>query len=266
MIFIGEKLNSSIKAVFEAVEKADAVWIQQMAAAQEDAGADYIDVNAGMFNEDEAEKLLWMIDTVRAVTSLPLCIDTPSPEVAAKAMQRYQGPKPLLNSITLEKDRFEPMLETALKYKTGLIALCMDDNGMPETVEARVDIAKRLAQKLTAAGIAAKDIFVDPMLSPVSTGDTAGADALSAIRQIRNALPECHITCGLSNVSYGLPARAYINRAFLLTAMTAGLDSAIVNPLDKELMSLYYAANTVLGNDEYCCEYIQQYRDGMFDR
>lgn len=266
MIFIGEKLNSSIKAVFEAVEKEDAAWIQQLAAAQEDAGADFIDVNAGMFNENEAEKLLWMIDTVRAATCLPLCIDTPSPEVAAKAMERYKGPKPLLNSITLEKERFEPMLETALKYKTGLVALCMDDSGMPETVDARVDIAKRLAQKLTAAGIAPDDIYIDPMLSPVSTGDTAGADALSAIREIRAALPDCHITCGLSNVSYGLPARPYINRAFLLTAMTAGLDSAIVNPLDKELMSLYYAANMVLGNDEYCCEYIQQYRDGLFDR
>lgn len=266
MIFIGEKLNSSIASVFEAVEREDAAWVQALAAAQEDAGADYIDVNAGMFNEKEAEKLLWMVKTVREVTTLPLCIDTPSPAVAAQVMAEYTGRKPLLNSITLEASRFAPMLETALRCNTGLVALCMDDHGMPETVEDRVSIACRMAEQLTKAGLAAEDIFIDPMLSPVSTGDTAGADALRAVREIRRALPECHITCGLSNISFGLPARAYINRAFLIAAMSAGLDSAIANPLDKELMGLYYAANTVLGNDEYCCEYIQQYRDGLFDK
>lgn len=263
MIIIGEKLNSSIPRIHEAIEKKDAARIRELARQQQQAGADFLDINAGMFVENESENLIWLMETAREASSLPFVIDSPSPAVAAAAAARYTGEKPIINSITLEKGRYEDMLSAAQKYNTGLVALCMDDTGVPDGVERRIELANTLVEKLTAEGIAREDIYLDPMVRPAGSGEGYGLEAVKAIRGIRETLPDVHIVCGLSNISFGLPKRALINRTFLVAAMTAGLDSAIMDPLNRELMASLYAANAVLGLDDYCIEYLNAYREEL---
>lgn len=261
MIIIGEKLNSSIKSIYEAIEQKDVAFVQKLAKEQEEAGAHFLDINAGMFIGTECENLRWLMHAVREVTALPLVIDTPDAAVALAMAQEYTGEKPIINSITLEKERFAPMLEAAKKCNAGLIALCMDDTGTPDSVEKRIDLANELVKRLTAEGISREDIYIDPMVRPVGSGEGYGLEALEAIKGIRANLPDVHIVCGLSNISFGLPKRALINRTFLVSAMTMGLDSAIMDPLNKELMASLYAARAVLGQDEYCVEYLGAYRE-----
>lgn len=265
MIIIGEKLNSSIPKVNEAIAARDEAFVRDLAARQEEAGANYLDINAGMFVGQELEHLRWLMQTVRGASGLPLVIDTPDPQVARDIMPDYTGEKPILNSITLEESRYQPMLELALQYQTGLVALCMNDEGIPDGPERRIELAQELVEKLTVAGVARGDIYLDPMVRPIGSGEAYGPEALGAIRGIRAALPDIHMVCGLSNVSFGLPKRALINRTFLVAAMTAGLDGAIMDPLNKELMASLYAADALLGNDEYCIEYLGAFRDGLFD-
>lgn len=262
MIIIGEKLNSSIKSVREGMLAQDNELIASLAKRQTDAGANMLDINAAML-PDESAGLVWLGETCRSVSDLPLCIDTPDPVAAAHALEALGGGC-LINSVTLQQERYQPMAELAKAYSCGLVALCMDDGGAPETVDDRVRIAVSLAQRLTADGISEGDIYLDPMISPVGAVETAGQDALATVARLRAELPGIHLTCGLSNVSYGLPARGYVNRAFLVAAMAAGLDSVIADPLDSELMRLCKATEVVLGRDEYCENYIEAFRAGYF--
>lgn len=262
MIIIGEKLNSSIKPVREATAARNAEFIGSLAKAQSDAGASWLDINAAML-PDEADSLVWLGTVCRSVCDTPLAIDTPDAQAAGFALEKLGG-RCLINSVTLESSRYDAMSALAVKHGCPLVALCMDDGGAPETVADRVRISVALRDRLTADGVAESDIFIDPMISPVGAVETAGRDALSVISQLRAALGT-HIVCGLSNVSYGLPARPYINRAFMVAAMAAGLDCMIANPLDIQLMRLCRAAQAMLGLDEYCENYIDSYRAGFFE-
>lgn len=260
MIIIGEKLNSSRKSVQEAVKNRDAAFISSLALEQEKAGASWLDINAAML-PDEAESLIWMGEVCRQASSLPLCLDSPDFRVIEAALQRLGG-RCMINSITLEHDRFENMLRLTRQFGCPVIALCMDDEG-PETVGDRVRIAGTLIDRLTDAGVPADDIYIDTMISSVGAVETAGSDALEAIRKVSGF--GAHCVCGLSNISYGLPARGWLNAAFMVAAIVSGLDSAIADPLDKRLMRMVMAAEAVMGRDEYCENYIDAFRDGFFN-
>jgi 5-methyltetrahydrofolate--homocysteine methyltransferase len=265
MILIGEKINSTRKAVRAAMEAYDADAISALAVQQAEAGADYIDVNAGVFLEDEPVRLAWLVKTVRAVTDLPLCLDSPGAVAMRTALEATQGETVMINSITAEKERYEAILPLVLEYKAKIIALCMDDDGMPETAEDRFAIAARLIERFTAAGIPLGDIFIDPLVRPVSTGSHYGRVALDTIAKVKTAYPETHIACGLSNISYGLPARRLINQTFLVAAMAAGMDGAILDPTDKGLLRAVWGAQALLGTDDYCMEYLEKYRGGFLE-
>ncbi|MDR0396706.1 MAG: dihydropteroate synthase [Oscillospiraceae bacterium] len=265
MIIIGEKINSTLKAVRPAIEKYDAASIQSLAKRQADAGASFIDVNAGMFHDSEPERLAWLVETVQAAVDKPFSIDSPSAAAVSAALKANKNGSPLVNSITDEKARFDAILPLALEYKAKLIALCMDDEGMPETADGRFAIAERLITKLTGAGVPLCDIYIDPLVRPVSTGPHYGVAAIETIRRVKKEYPDAHIACGLSNVSFGLPARKLVNQAFLVAAMAAGMDGAILDPLDTKLMSLIWAAEALLGIDEYCLEYLDKYREGLIE-
>lgn len=264
MIIIGEKINSSIKNINDAIINKDDDAIMNIAKLQEEAGADYIDVNAGTFLKEESEKLVWLIKAIRKITNKPLVIDSPNPDALISALEVYTGPTPIINSITLEAKRFEPVLNIVKKYNTNVIALCMDDSGIPESTDKRVEIATKLIEQLNKNGIENDSIFLDPLIKPLATSNEDTMSSLEAIAILRESFPDVHIVCGLSNISYGLPARRTINSAFLIAAMVKGLDSAIMDPLDDQLMDLYYATNALLGNDEYCMEYLTQYRERGF--
>lgn len=265
MIIIGEKINSTLKSVRPAMESYDAAAVQELAKKQYEAGAAYIDVNAGMFYDDEPQRLEWLVNTVQEVIDAPFSIDSPKPEAVLAALKANKNPKPIINSITDEKERYNAIMPLAVQYKTGVVALCMDDLGMPETVEDRVKIAARLIEKLTKEGIASEDIYIDPMIRPIGTGSHYGKVALDTMRIVKSEYPKAHIVCGLSNISYGLPARKALNQAFLVAALTSGMDGAILDPLDKKLMSFLYATQALLGIDDYCINYLEKFREGEIE-
>lgn len=265
MIIIGEKLNSTLKSIRPAMESYDAATIKELAVKQYNAGASYIDVNAGMFIDDEPERLVWLINTVQEVTDAPFSIDSPNPKAIEAALKVNKNSKPIINSITDETKRYNAIMPLAIQYKTSIIALCMDDKGMPETVDDRVAIAERLIEKLTKEGLTLADIYVDPMIRPIGTGSHYGIVAIETMRKIKAEFPEAHIACGLSNISFGIPARKLMNQAFLVAAMAAGMDGAILDPLDKKLMSFMYATEALLGTDDYCMNYLTKFREGEIE-
>jgi cobalamin-dependent methionine synthase I len=265
MIIIGEKINSTLKSVRPAIESYDTAAIQDLAKRQYEAGATFIDVNAGMFHNDEPERLEWLVNTVQQVVNAPFSIDSPDPKAVERALKANKNPKPIINSITDEKERFNAILPLIVEYKTGIVALCMDDTGMPETVKDRVVIAERLIGKLSKEGVKLDDIYIDPMVRPVGTGSHYGTVAIETIRQVKAEFPEVHITCGLSNISYGIPGRKLMNQAFLIAAIAAGMDGAILDPMDKKLMSFIYAGEALMGVDDYCINYITKFKEGELE-
>ncbi|AGL03211.1 methyltetrahydrofolate cobalamin methyltransferase [Desulfoscipio gibsoniae] len=265
MLIIGELINTSRKIINEAVEKKDADYIKKIAQDEVAAGANYIDVNCGTMVFDEVETMEWLVNTVQEAVQVPLCIDSPNPLAieAGLALARYG--QPLVNSITGEKERYEQIFPMVLKYKTKVVALCMDDSGMPETAEDRMKVAVNLYENLTKAGVPEDDIYFDPLVKPVSTGDKAGLEVLETVRLISEKYPNVHKVCGLSNVSFGLPNRKILNQLFMVQTMTVGMDSYILNPLDKSMMGFVHAGQTLLGKDTYCTNYLTAHRNGLYE-
>lgn len=262
MIIIGEKINSSIKSAKAAIEAKDKQAVAELAKVQKDAGADFIDINAGMFLSKEPEYLSFLAETVGKELEMPLSVDTPSVPAARAALEAAGGRGHIINSVTTEKERLEGMTELAAAFGCGLVALCSPEPGMEDTLDSRLKAAEKLVTYLTSKGIKSEDIYIDPMLKPVGAEQSAALDALDTIKKIRSAYPECHISIGLSNLSFGLPKRRILNRAFAVAAIVAGLDAAIADPLDRDLMGLSAAAEVLAGRDEYCMNYIEKCREG----
>ncbi len=265
MIIIGEKINSSIPSVKTAIDEKNEKFIQNLALQQDETEVDYIDVNAGALIDKEIECLEWLIDTVQAVVKTPLVIDSPSAEAVHAGLKRNKNGRPIINSISAEKERFAAIMPLIKEYDTRIVAMAMDDRGMPDSVAMAVENATSIVEMLSKEGVKHDDIFVDPLIRPIGADSNYGKMALETIAAIRQRFPEIHITCGLSNISFGIPARKIMNQTFLVSAMNAGLDSAIMDPLSKPLQAARYACEALLGEDEYCMEYIGQYRDGAFD-
>jgi 5-methyltetrahydrofolate--homocysteine methyltransferase len=261
MLIIGEKINSSIPATAAAIEKRDADYIRKLAKDQAEAGAGMIDVNAGTFVDEEIELLKWLITLVKEVTDTPLCIDSPNP-VALDAALALHGEKALVNSISLEAGRYESVLPVVKGSGSSVVALCMDDRGIPNDAQGRIDIACRLADKLGAEGIEPSEIYFDVLVQPVSVNDAFGAAAMDAVKGIREKIPGAHTTCGLSNISFGLPERKLLNGAFAVALMCSGMDTLIIDPLDRRIMAMIAAARAVTGQDEFCDDYLKAFRKG----
>lgn len=262
MIVIGERINTSRKLVNEAVSKLDSEFICNEAKSQVDAGACYIDVNAGTFVDKEKELMEWIIKTIQKSVSVPLCIDSPNPLVLEHQLKICEK-KPIINSISGEKNRLDSMLPLIKEFKPGVIGLCLDDTGMPKTTEQRVSIASMLVERLTTAGINESDIYLDPLVIPVSTDHVQGKNILDTMYILRQKFVNVHLVCGLSNISYGLPNRKLLNQVFLVLAIQAGLDAVILDPMDNKMMSNLIIAQTILGQDEYCMNYLKSCRSGV---
>jgi len=245
----------------QAMEARDVTFIQKEAVMQVESGANYIDVNAGAFLAEESEVLKWLVEVVQQVTTQPLCIDTPDPDAAAAALRLIRG-KAMINSITAEKERFAAFLPLLKAYDCDVVALCVDGSRVPTTAEEKLEIASGIIQSLNQEGIAPERIYVDPVVQPLSVDPTSAMAVLSAIEMIGAQFPEVHRICGVSNISFGLPSRRQLNRNFMVLAMQRGLDAAIIDPCDEQLMANIITTNTLLGGDEYCLSYIKAYREG----
>ncbi len=267
MIVVGELINSSRKAVNAAIEAKDGRFIKDLALKQVEAGATYVDVNCGTQIYDEEETMKWLVNTILEATDAPLCIDSPSEKALAAGLEAAVANKkqPMINSITGEKERYAAVLELIKQYKAKVVGLLMDDAGMPETYEDRVRITDKLVGDLTRDGVSLEDIYLDPLVKPVSTGDSAGIEVLSTIRYIHEKYEGINTICGLSNISFGLPNRKLLNQVFMIQTMTMGMNGYILDPLDKKMMGLLAASQALLGRDQYCSGYLKAYRKGLLE-
>ncbi len=261
MIIVGEKINTSRKSIAAAVEAQDVDFVSEVAREQAEAGAHYIDVNAGTFLDKEVDYLCWLVQVVQKAVDLPLCLDSPNPEALAEAIKHHKG-EPMINSISLEKERFQALLPVVTDHPCRVVALCMAETSMPTTVEERVQVGAQLINELTNNGIPLEKIYVDPLVQPISVDTGMGTAVLGAIKSIMNDFPGVNTICGLSNISFGLPMRKTINRNFLALCMTSGLSAAILDPTDQELMATLLSADMLLGRDEYCESFINAYQEG----
>ncbi len=261
MIVVGELINMTRKPVEQAWKQRDEEAIASLARQQAEAGADYIDVNSGVPGE-EADCMAWLVDVVQKAVDLPLSIDTSHPDALGKALERIQK-EPLINSISAEKERWSSFLPLLKGVSCKVVGLLVGDSGLPKTIQDRLDNGVFLMEKFGEAGFADEDVFFDPCVMPISTDPAAGAELLAALRELDKSWPRTHRIAAVSNVSFGLPVRSLLNRSFLTLAMGAGLDAFIMNPLDKGMVQALRAASSLLGEDEYCREYLQAYRGGL---
>lgn len=265
MKIIGEKINGTRKKVAAAIADRDTAVIQELAIKQTEAGADWLDVNAGTHPNREASDLIWLIETVQAVVETPLCLDSANPAALREAI-KVVNKTPMINSISGEPDRLRDILPIVAEHGCEVIALCMDEKGIPATAEARLEVIRKVFEETRRAGIPDEKVYVDPLVMTIATNTQSGRILLDTMRAIRAEFPQAHISTGLSNVSYGLPLRALINRTFLVLAMEAGMDTAIIDPNDRELQAAMIAADLLLGNDNYCLRYTRAYRAGLLEK
>lgn len=258
---IGEKINGTRRMVGRAIAERNPGFIQWLAVRQADAGAHRIDVNAGTRPEREPEDLRWLVETVQAAVDLPLCLGSANQAALAAALAVTHEP-PLINSVSGEPGRLAALLPLAVDNGCPVIALALDETGVQASAAQRLSVVRRLLAATRAAGLPDRDVYVDPLVLAVSTVTRAGVVALDVIAAVRGEFPDAHIIAGLSNVSFGLPARPLVNRTFLALAMAAGLDSAICDPLDRELRATMLATELLLGRDRHCLSYTRAYRSG----
>jgi 5-methyltetrahydrofolate--homocysteine methyltransferase len=207
------------------------------------------------------DDLVWLARLVQETVDVPLSIDTPNPKAAAAALEIHKG-RPIINSISLEENRYSAMIELVKQYNAGVIALCLDDVGMPETADDKFANAQKLVEKLNSDGVKNEDIYIDPLVQPVSTDTKFGLQTVEAIRKIRGAFPDVHISCGVSNVSYGLPKRKFLNQAFIVMCIAAGMDTGIIDPNDEVTMRNIWATEALSDRDEYCAGWLELFREG----
>jgi 5-methyltetrahydrofolate--homocysteine methyltransferase len=264
MIIVGELINASRKAVAEAISKGDADAIAKIATDQVEAGVQFVDVNAGVFVEEEADYLKWLVTVVQDGRECPCCIDSPSVRAIEAALSVHRGTA-MINSISLEKDRYESLLPLVAGTNLKVVALCMSDEGMPETTDDRLKIAGKLINGLTQANVPVDNIYVDPLVQPLSVNTEFGVAFLEAIECIMKEFQGVHTMCGLSNISFGLPERKVLNQAFAVMAIDRGLDGLIVNPLDRRMMANIISAEALTGRDQYCMSYLKAFRAKRFE-
>ena len=257
-LIVGERINPTGKKRFQqALREQDIDYILSQAIEQEDAGADILDVNVGLPDIDENELMDAVIRRLQGITSLPLQIDTPDPVVLEHALRIYNG-KPLINSVNGKQESMDTVLPLAKKYGAAVVALCLDEQGIPATADGRIAIAERILAAADHYGIPRKEILIDGLTMTVSADPEAAAVTLETIRRASQDLG-CKTILGVSNVSFGLPQRSLLNANFLSMAMLNGLSCAIINPNNAQMLGALHASNALLHHDENFTEYIAAY-------
>jgi len=261
MLIIGEKINGSRPDVAKAIAERDAKAIQAFAVKQAEAGSDWLDINAGTPPDQEPDDLVWLVEKVQTAVDIPLCLDSANPEALAAALKATVR-TPMINSISGEPDRLRQILPMVSKYGCLVIALLLDNKGIPKTAVTRLDVARKIIQRTRSAGIPDASVYVDPLTLTLASESTGGKVILETMNAIRQEFPNVNLCVGLSNISYGFPHRSYINRVFLSLALYAGLDAAILDPLDRELRITLLAVEAFLGRDKFGVKYIRSLRAG----
>jgi cobalamin-dependent methionine synthase I len=263
MIVIAEKINGTLPAVKTVIQHRDRERLLDLAKQQARAGASYIDVNVGTgigSREDEIQAMEWAVETIQQEVETPLCIDSADPAVLESGLKSRNGRPSLINSAKAEKESLEEVVPLASTYSAPLIALTMDESGIPKSADDRLRAAEKVVSACERFGVPMEDVFFDCLVMPISTDIKQGLKTLAAITEVKNQFPGCKTVLGISNVSYGLPARGRLNAAFLCMAVYAGLDAAIIDPLDHELSAAVKTAEVLVGRDRHCRTYTRAFR------
>ncbi len=265
MLVIGENINASTRSVAEALARRDEEFVADLARAQAAAGVDFIDVNVGAGHGSrrrEMEDMEWLVEVVQTATDKPLVIDSDDPDVIEAALRKYRGERLVINSVTAEPTRLAAIGSMAASHRAWLVALTMGTGGIPDSVEQRLAACELIMTHLAGLGMGAEQILFDPLVLPVAVDSRQGLVTLKTIEQIKSRYAAARTVMGLSNISYGLPKRRLVNRAFLLMAAYAGLDAVILDPLDARAMSLIKVADMLTGKDRLSKKYIRAHRKG----
>ncbi|MEI3235361.1 MAG: methyltetrahydrofolate cobalamin methyltransferase [Intestinibacter bartlettii] len=265
MVIVGEKINTSLKGITEAIKAKDKEFIQELAVRQSKQGSDYIDVNCGTLIDVEEEMLPWLVEIVQEVVDKPCCIDSPNPKALESALKVHKG-VPMINSITAEKSRYDDVIKLVKQYDAKIVALLIDDaNGISPSDEVRTKIGIELINKMHEDGVQYENMYIDPLIQPISTDSNMGLVALNTIANIKQNFPEVHFMCGLSNISFGLPNRGLLNRTYLAMCMHAGLDGAVLDPGNRKMMSMIFAGEALLNKDRFTKKYLKAHRKGLLE-
>ena len=259
-VMIGEKINpTGRKLLAEEMKAGDYSRVEKDALEQVAAGAQMLDVNAGIPLADEPAMLARAIQLVQSITNVPLSIDSSIIEALEAGLAVYQG-KPLVNSVTGEEAVLERVLPLVAKYGAAVVAISNDETGISEDPDVRFSIAKKIVERAADFGIPASDVVVDPLVMPIGALGGAGLQVFKLVRRLHEEL-HVNTTCGASNISFGLPNRHVISGTFLAMAMSHGMTSAITNPMHAEVKSAIMAANVLCAADPHCASWIQVNRD-----
>ena len=263
-VVIGERINpTGRKILAQEMKDGDFSRVEADAIAQVEAGAQMLDVNAGIPLADEPAILAQAIKLVQSVTDVPLSIDSSIIEALEAGLAVYQG-KPLVNSVTGENEVMERVLPLVARYGAAVVAISNDETGISEDPDERFAVAKKIVERAQDHGIPYSDVIVDPLVMPIGAINTAGIQVMHVVKKLREEL-KVNTTCGASNVSFGLPNRNGINSAFLTMSISAGMTSAITNPLHSEVMQAVRGADVMMGKDPDCAGWIKAYREPSAD-
>ena len=255
---IGERINPTGKKRFQqALRECDLNYIAERAIEQTDAGAEILDVNVGLPGIDEAEMMVKVVKTLQSVTNLPLQIDSSDPKAIEAGLRVFNG-KAIVNSVNGEQEVMDKILPIVKKYGASVVGLAMDSNGIPKTAEARIEIAERILKNALSYGIKKEDVFIDCLTLTVSAQQEQAKETLKAVRYVKEQMG-LHTVLGVSNISFGLPAREFITCSFLVQAMANGLDLPIINPNQQAVMDAIYSFRVLSGEDKDSVDYIEKF-------
>ncbi len=258
-VIIGERINPTGKKLLkEALARTDMDYVCRLGLEQVEAGAHILDVNVGAPKLDEEALLAKAVVSLQAVTDAPLQLDTAKPGAMAKALRCYNG-KPLLNSVNAKEESLAEVLPLAKKYGAVVVGLCLDENGIPDTAEGRLKLAEKILARAAAVGIPKRDVIIDPLTLTISTDAHNAELACQVVRAL--TAQGVRTVMGVSNISFGLPARETVNAAFFGMALHAGLSAGIINPMSRPMLDAYYAYRALAGFDVGCKDYVVRYAD-----
>lgn len=265
MIVIGEKINGAIPSIKQAIIDRDAELIRERTLAQAQAGADFLDCAPSTATNIEYETMCWLIDTMQEVTDIPLCIDSPDAKLLKKILEEGRVKRPgMVNSVNEESDKCETIFPIIAGTDWNVIGLTCDQDGIPSDSQKKIDIAKRIIDKAEHYGVKLSKLHIDPCVMALSTMPGAMKDFETCIRGIHEYAPEVKVTGAISNISFEMPARKYVNMNCMAYALEAGLDSAIMDPCNRDMMGTIYACEALNLRDKSGRKYNRAYRQGKF--
>jgi len=260
MFIIGELINGMYKQAGKAIQQSDKAVIQRLAQEQVNAGCDALDLNCGPASRDPVSDMAWLVQTVQEVTDKTLCLDSTKANAIEQGLKIIKN-KAIINSTSADKQKLDILVPLALKYKTSLIGLTLDKKGVPQDKDRRLELAAIIVADCQEKGFPLEELYIDPVVLPVNVAQVQLGDTLKALAELKIiSQPSPKAVVGLSNVSQGIRERSLVNRTFLIMAQAFGLDAAILDPLDKQLMDSLITAELILNKQIYCDSFLEAYR------